>query len=106
MPATARLLVYDYPEVTARHQFLQVLRKLLPTKSGDNLFRPSMETTLLIQRILFQAYENVYIWTTPEFPSPSQMPNLWIVQGRNYLPSYALQAAEHNDGTKYIKQGQ
>lgn len=32
-------LVYDYPEVIATHQFLQVLLKLLPTKSGDSLFK-------------------------------------------------------------------
>lgn len=68
MPVTASLLVYHYPEVTARHQFLQILRKLLPTKSGDNLLRPFIKTTLLTQYILFQAYENVFIQTTPELP--------------------------------------
>ena len=56
--------------------------------------------------MLFQAYENVFIQTTPELPLFLKHQNLQTFQGRNCPPSYALQRAEYNDGTKCIKQGQ
>lgn len=53
-----------------------------------------METTLLIQCILFQAYESVFAETTPEPPFFLKCWILYIIQGRNHLPSYTLRTAE------------